>query len=422
MPFFIPLGIPDFNGKKERDFFQFTYHIEDNDACELIVQIRNGNIVWYEETITDTSKLTQGEHIWQWDGFDNDGILDTAKFTQAKRLNFYATGKDNDGNIDRSSTDFEANYDEVNWVDVKIDKPALRIDITLRVNLIDGGENGTEKDCKEMGKARNAPVIKICPWDKIPKEALSFYKEAPLESKTKTFEQLKEMVLDGVNTYWSRRYTNTEGTIINDTNWEIIVTAVNTEDSNISLNDIPLIYNTNSPWSRSGNTGGNYNDSNWDDEAMGLLPNGLVQRISFNAGYIQYSDWKDLKKTHWLYKLKGWQFYDEINEIEEFKETSAHEIGHEIIQAFGGTAFSWQHKGSSYYFPQNKKPTGKESFIEEHLYIDYMEDTKGEKYPEGEIDLMKYYNGSKPNDFYNRRVANETDVLSLISLTKIELK
>ena len=51
-----------------------------------------------------------------------------------------------------------------------------------------------------------------------------------------------------------------------------------------------------------------------------------------------------------------------------------------------------------------------------------MEDTKGEKYHEGEIDLMKYYNGSKPNDFYDRRVANETDVLSLISLTKIELK
>jgi len=31
----------------------------------------------------------------------------------------------------------------------------------------------------------------------------------------------------------------------------------------------------------------------------------------------------------------------------EFKFTSAHEKAHEIIQAFGGTAFSWQHKGSS---------------------------------------------------------------------------
>jgi len=419
MPFFIPLGIPDFNGKKERDFFQFTYHIEDNDACELIVQIRNGNIVWYEETITDASKLTQGEHIWQWDGFDNDGILDTAKFTQAKRLNFYTTGKDNDGNIDRSSTDFEANYDEVNWVDVKIDKPASRIDVTLRVNLKDGGENGTEKECYELGKARRAPVIKICPWDKIPKEALSFYKKAPLESKTKTFEHLKEMVLDGVNTYWSRRYTNTEGTIINDENWEIIVTAINTENSEISLDDIPLIYNTNNSWSRSGNTGGSYNDSNLDDEVMGLLPNGIVQRISFNSGYIYHSNWKEWYKSHPIHKTEGWVFNLESKEEEDFKETSAHEIGHELLQAYHGTIYSWQHKGSSYYFPQDRKPIN-ESLSDKITHLDFME-SNGENAPKsGEIDLMKYYNDY--SDYKDRIVASEKDVKGLLWLTKLSLK
>ncbi len=35
MPHFIPLGIPSFNGEKERDYFQFTYEIEDDDANEL---------------------------------------------------------------------------------------------------------------------------------------------------------------------------------------------------------------------------------------------------------------------------------------------------------------------------------------------------------------------------------------------------
>ncbi|MBE0393156.1 hypothetical protein [Flavobacterium sp. PL002] len=52
------------------------------------------------------------------------------------------------------------------------------------------------------------------------------------------------------------------------------------------MNDIPLIYNTNVAWSRSGNTGGSYKDNNLDDEIMGMLSEGLVQRISYNAGYI----------------------------------------------------------------------------------------------------------------------------------------
>lgn len=218
MPFFIPLGIPDFNGEKERDFFQFTYDIEDNDAIELLIQIRDGNKVIYEETITDVSKLTQGTHICQWDGFDSNGILDTAKLTQAKSLNFYATGKDTDGNIDRSSANFEANYDEVEWVDVRIDKTASRIDVTLRVNLKDGGEKGTDKECYELGKSLNAPIVKICPWDKIPEKEIKKYGKTPIKSRVKNFEKLKEMALDGINTHWSRKYTNTYGTIINDKN------------------------------------------------------------------------------------------------------------------------------------------------------------------------------------------------------------
>ncbi len=414
MPFFIPLGIPDFNGKKERDFFQFTYHIEDNDACELIVQIRNGNIVWYEETITDASKLTQGEHIWQWNGFDNDGILDTAKFTQAKRLNFYATGKDNDGNIGRSSTDFEVNYDKVNWVDIKIDKNTKRIDVTLRVNLTDGGEIGTEKDCKEEVKIDYLnPGLKsskaVCPWEKIPEKDLKKHGQNPITTRTKSFEELKELVLEGINIYWSRRYTNTQGTIINDENWEIIVTAVNTNDSSISLDDIPLIYNTNNTWSRSGNPGSSkFGDGNVMDELAKILPDGVVQRISYNVGYIKYSN--------------GWFYQYSSDEDSEFKFTSAHEIGHEILQAYAGNVYSWQHKGSSYYLPQDKKPIGKESFKEEYINRDFMEETKGENYPPlgKEVDLMKYYHNDL--DIKNRIVAAEKDALGLLWLTKLNLK
>jgi len=307
----VPLGVPSFNGDTENEFIEFEFEILKHGIDEFSVEVLHDNKVIYtvysekqtldEVLITAEGTNTKKENIkeeeeapmnypigkysFKWDGFDSNGIYDSSLFTNGK-LKARLKGKIESVEKTVDSDEFYFKYKKVKWVDTKIDKNIKRIDITLRVNLIDGGVNGIkchEKDIDPDPKFR-VPV-KVCPWDKITKEALSFYKEEPLKSRTKTFEELKDLVLDGVNTYWSRRYTNTEGTIINGENWEIIVTAINTENSEISLDDIPLIYNTNNSWSRSGNTGGSYNDGNLDDEVMGLLPNGIVQRISFNSGY-----------------------------------------------------------------------------------------------------------------------------------------
>ncbi|WP_155995145.1 hypothetical protein [Tenacibaculum ovolyticum] len=51
-------------------------------------------------------------------------------------------------------------------------------------------------------------------------------------------------------------------------------------------------------------------------------------------------------------------------------------------------------------------------------------DSNGENFPSkgNEIDLMKYYNGKKPVDFYERRVASKEDLIGLIWLTKLKIK
>jgi hypothetical protein len=86
---------------------------------------------------------------------------------------------------------------------------------------------------------------------------------------------------------------------------------------------------------------------------------------------------------------------------------------------------SWQHKGSSYYLPQNTKLKGKESIIEEYIYADYMEETSGEYTPpSGEID---YNTHDKAGNFIagsdlKRTIATEKDVLGLIWLTKLKIQ
>lgn len=340
---FVPLGIPDFKGNTENKLIEFEIEILKHGIDEFSVEILHNDEVIYtayfskqvldEVSITakgtNTKKENQkkkeeevsmnypiGKFHFIWDGFDSNGIYDSTLFTSGK-LKARVKGKISSVEKIAESEEFSFEYKEVKWVDTKIDKNIKRIDVTLRVNLKDGGARGI--DCEEVvHKDYLNPGMqttrRVCPWDKIPKEALSFYQKEPLKSKTQNFEKLQDLVLDGINIYWSRRYTNTKGTIINSENWEIVVTAINTENSEISLDDIPLIYNTNNSWYRSGNTGGSYNDGNLDDEVMGLLPNGIVQRISFNSGYIYHSNWKEWYKSHPIHKTKGWIFNLESKE------------------------------------------------------------------------------------------------------------
>jgi hypothetical protein len=117
------------------------------------------------------------------------------------------------------------------------------------------------------------------------------------------------------------------------------------------------------------------------------------QAICYNVGYIY----------EYFYKYK-WGYQSEINEDEEFKFTSAHETGHEILKKYGGTIYSYGHKGSVNSVTQNMKDNAP-------FYI-----------ANGEIDIMPYYPQSPPPSLYNRYVVAEKDVLGLLWLTKIKIK
>ncbi len=79
------------------------------------------------------------------------------------------------------------------------------------------------------------------------------------------------------------------------------------------------------------------------------------------------------------------------NTNEDFKMTSAHEIGYEILLAFGGHKYSKSHKGSSTIITQKDKNTPLPQ--------------------KGEIDLMKYYKKTVGHNHKKNIIASDQDVL-----------
>ncbi|CAA0218482.1 hypothetical protein [Tenacibaculum maritimum] len=168
---------------------------------------------------------------------------------------------------------------------------------------------------------------------------------------------------------------------VNGELYEVFVNAINTTKK--AMDDVDLIFNTNHKWMRSGNPG-------TVEDPISFVGN-IVSReaICYNVGYI---------------KSKIWRYREPYNEDIEFKETSAHEIGHTILKAYGGTFYSYGHKGSVNTITQS-------------------ENSKAIEYPKkGEIDIMPYYTNWLGYNERKRMVAAQKDLLSLIWLTKIELK
>jgi len=358
MPVFVPLGIPAFSGKEEKGSIKFTIDIEDNNAEKLLIQIRNGSNVIYEEEITDSEMLKVGSHAWYWDGFDSNGILDTKMLTDATNLNLLSKVWYN-GETEFETVDFEADYDEVQWVDVKIDKISKRIDVTLRVNLKDGGAKG------------------LSSWDDIPEKDLIAGK-SPIKSRTKSFKELEKLAINGLNYHWGRntKHFIAKNVDIDGGKYEIYMNTINTNEK--AMDDVSLIYNTNKSWMRSGNPG-------TVEDPISFIGN-IVSReaVCYNVGYIKYSN--------------GW-FYTNDND-----ESSSHEIGHTILKAYGGTFYSYGHKGSVNTITQS-------------------ESSNSVNYPKsGEIDIMPYYKDTVPLSQYKKYSASEKDVLSLLWLTKLNLQ
>jgi len=206
-------------------------------------------------------------------------------------------------------------------------------------------------------------------------------KEAEISpTSSKTFDQLVALSIDGLKLYWGRNKTRSVGSSvqINGADYEITVNPINTAEKSMpALN----VYSKTENYGRS---------RNW----------WASRKLFFNDGY---------HASIYAQMTAPPAGSPALEDEKEFKHTAAHEIGHEILQEYGGKyEYSYVHKDSSTLLTQSVKP---ESTLP----------------PTGEIDLMKYYSDDPffyrdSIDFYNRNVAHEKDVQGLLWCSKLKTR
>lgn len=183
---------------------------------------------------------------------------------------------------------------------------------------------------------------------------------------TSDYQMLKQLAAKGIERYWSRTIK-----LKNDL-FNVMVQVHHRRSHSIDV-DLYIV----------------------DDKDYGRSHNSGIIDASF-----KYNKGAFGKATHTIPAGKKMLVADM-----DFMLVSAHEFGHSVLEFFGGVDFSWGHKGSTTVVTQKAKKT-----------------TPG--YPVmGNIDLLKYYNGSLPvSVLYRRSKIEEVDVKRLVWLSKVTIK
>lgn len=361
-----PLGVLDYGelgsgATNNQAAVAFKIGIQHNNVDKLAATITAASGTIYQEQLSGGLR-TVGRHDWQWDGFGTNGILNTKLLKDpALALELVA---ELGGVTQKKVLKFSNRHAEEEWLDIVIDKTKKEVVVELRVNVKDGGDIG-------VGEAPPAEVQSSPRYSSIPPNDVRRQRHVRIRSVS----ALKGLLRSGLQQYWSRSIT------VGGTPYRVSVTPVAATSK--AMDDIDVTYNTNGDWLRSSNPGSVRG-------VFSLFGNLVPERVVYNIGWLKFGN--------------RWRYVVPSGADQEFLEDAAHEIGHEILGAYGGDTYSYGHRGSSTVVSQRRKPLG----------------DGGVSFPaSGEIDLMKYYHGVRPPGYFSRLTATEQDVESLIWLARV---
>ncbi|APU28243.1 hypothetical protein UYA_00400 [Ectopseudomonas alcaliphila JAB1] len=166
-----PLMIPDYEElaqgtTKNLETIDFLIRNRKQEADSLTLEVFDGEALLYSETDT-TPLLPEGEHLWQWDGYDQSGALDTRVLKSEQLLVRLTARKAAEEQVTELRLNNSAQ--QAAWVDARVDRNGGSVELTVRPSFSDGGVTG-----------RNDQLT------------------------ARTFEELKALAKSGVERYWSR--------------------------------------------------------------------------------------------------------------------------------------------------------------------------------------------------------------------------
>ncbi|EGD33574.1 hypothetical protein [Capnocytophaga sp. oral taxon 338] len=174
--------------------------------------------------------------------------MDTEILTKGN-LNCKITAVSQKGNVFTKFKDLKFSYKQVNWVDVRIDRPNKIIQATVRINLRDGGAVGLDSELKAYVAARGMGSEETVLLEMVPSDIVKKYGQPTLKARTRSFEDLRDLALQGVERYWSRRATNWVGknVKIGDDFYQVIVKGcVRSNVDDLPVRDIVVYFPSNS--------------------------------------------------------------------------------------------------------------------------------------------------------------------------------
>lgn len=354
----VPLGAMC-DGDSNELVFEIT--VQQSSIDSLFVTIKTAqNLILQHELPKQCTKL--GTSYWEWDGFNNNGIYDSSLLKQRPiSVIFQAKKSSKQKTITKTVV---AKPAKQKWIDVKVNKAKKSIDVTLRLNIKDGGTKG-------LGEL---------PYDQL--QTNPFYKNLSSRDpkkqqhlRYKSLASLQQLVFSGLKKYWNRNIVTDDGNT-----YSLNVDSVNTTKD--AMNDVAIIYNTNSKWLSSNDTGPMKNP-------LSLFSNFGSQKIFYNIGWVKHED-------EWC--------YEEPSEADrEFSQVAAYEIGHEISEALNNSSFSYNFRKLS------------TAIVQRHALVN-----ADSNYPlNNEIDVIKYYHDNSSENFHNHAIASEKDAESLLWLSRL---
>lgn len=415
-------------------------------ALTTRLEIYRGDSLYYREVHNLGEFILPGMHIWCWDGYDKDGVFDSAAL---KGSNFSArlSVTDAKGRTSVASTPLATGADRIRWADVRIDSNNRGIEVTtyahflnpsempifdlrLRCDWLSGVLDGFLGGMAGMA-AQGAGWLAMLPslanawpddagtwFDDILKDWRALFQSEGQESGT---ENDASRALD--------KYMGALPQLLNtgelDVSSELgrILSGGDLDKDTFERFRTAALSGIARHWSRSVRIEG----EDWDvrvscrerttdaqrtyfSSSSGLVAS-LSNTRSFNLSAIKeglpiFNIWDDQDLLPEAEVTRGW-----VTDVDaRIARTCAHELGHSVLRERKDWIYSMLHKGTSSLSQKSLPDSPFHLEEDEHGNINW------------EVDLMFYHNdaSSRPADSWQARErAEATDVCVLLNMAKV---